>query len=122
MAASPERDMTALVTGAVGHAGRAFCRAVADDEKGDRMPVRVHDYRTDIADLPAHPARRGRSMRRIPAPVGALHRHGLGGGIFLALEGQCAFLSRHYARAAKSGGGGPAPPQRCSSASSSSAP
>ncbi len=56
------------------------------------MPIRVYDYRTDIANLVVHPAIRGRFMRMEPAPAGHMHSHDLGGEIFLVLEGQCEFL------------------------------
>ena len=56
------------------------------------MPIRVYDYRTDIANLVVHPEIRGRFMRLEPGPAGRLHSHDLGGEIFLVLEGQCEFL------------------------------
>jgi len=56
------------------------------------VPIRVYDYRTDIANLIVFPEIRGRFMRMDPAPAGRMHSHDLGGEIFLVLEGQCEFL------------------------------
>lgn len=56
------------------------------------MPIRVYDYRVDIANLVVHPEIRGRFMRMEPGPAGRMHSHDLGGEIFLVLEGQCEFL------------------------------
>jgi len=56
------------------------------------VPIKVYDYRTDIANLIVFPEIRGRFMRMDPAPAGRMHSHDLGGEIFLVLEGQCEFL------------------------------
>lgn len=56
------------------------------------MPIRVYDYRSDIANLVVHPEIRGRFTRMEPAPAGRMHSHDLSGEIFLVLEGQCEFL------------------------------
>ena len=56
------------------------------------MPIRVYDYRTDIANLVVHPEIRGRFMRMEPGSAARMHSHDLGGEVFLVLEGRCEFL------------------------------
>lgn len=56
------------------------------------MPIRVYDYRKDIANVVVNPEIRARFMRMEPAPAGRMHSHDLGGEIFLVLEGQCEFI------------------------------
>jgi quercetin dioxygenase-like cupin family protein len=56
------------------------------------MPIKVYDYRKDIANVIVEPEIRARFMRMNPAPAGRMHSHDLGGEIFLVLEGQCEFI------------------------------
>ena len=56
------------------------------------MPIRVYDYRTDIANVVVRPEIRARFLRSEPGPAGLMHSHDLGGELFLVLEGQCEFL------------------------------
>lgn len=56
------------------------------------MPIRVYDYRNDVANVVVFPEIRARFTRMEPAPAGALHSHDVAGEIFLVLEGQCEFV------------------------------
>lgn len=56
------------------------------------MPIRVYDYRTDLANLIVNPAIRGRFRQVAAGPPPRRHSHDIAGEIFIVLTGQCEFL------------------------------
>jgi mannose-6-phosphate isomerase-like protein (cupin superfamily) len=55
------------------------------------MPIPVHDYHSELANVGVQPQIRSRFRRVELGPVPAVHSHDLGGETFLVMEGQIEF-------------------------------
>lgn len=56
------------------------------------MPIRVYDYRADLANLIVRPEIRSRFRRVEHGPAPRMHSHDIAGEIFIVMTGQCEFL------------------------------
>ena len=56
------------------------------------MPIRVYDFRADLANLIVRPEIRSRFRRVEHGPAPRMHSHDIAGEIFIVMTGQCEFL------------------------------
>lgn len=56
------------------------------------MPIKVWDFRKDVANVVVEPEIRARFSRMEPGPAGNLHSHDVAGEVFVVLDGRCEFI------------------------------